>query len=296
MPYASNDELPAAVKSAYTDRCQTVFRKAFNAADGDEASQFAQAHTAAKNCMDATAGKAAPLELKATLVDDNHFRLLAIPFGGPVRGRDLDGDYFTRRTDIKADWFESRPVLWHHGMDPTGLMGTTVLGKAVLDDEPTDEGWWVDVWLNAGERRTQLVKALAAKAPLYGSSQALPSLVKRKADGEITVWPYVEQTLTTSPQNTLSVVRSAKALLDDFDDAEIAVHGALKAFLADLDDLGADLSPTWLQTGDVEAKAGRVLSAANEAALRAALEQLDRVLAQLQRSDNQAQPNEEGTT
>lgn len=227
--------------------------------------------------------------LKATLIDDNHLRLLAIPFGGPVRGRDLDGDYFTPRTDIKADWFDSRPVLWHHGMDPTGVMGTTVLGKAVLDDEPEEDGWWVDVWLKAGERRAQLVKALAAKAPLYGSSQALPSLVKRKADGEVLVWPYVEQTLTTSPQNALSVVRTAKAVLDDFDHAEIPVQGALKAFLADLDDLGADLSPTWARPGEAEAKAGRVLSAANEAALRAALDQLEQVLAKLQRSDDQAQ-------
>ena len=39
---------------------------------------------------------AAPRELKASLIDDNHFRVLAIPFGGPLKGRDLDGDYFTR--------------------------------------------------------------------------------------------------------------------------------------------------------------------------------------------------------
>lgn len=51
MPYATNDELPQEVRSRYNDRCQTVFREAFNRADGDEASRFAQAHTAAGNCM-----------------------------------------------------------------------------------------------------------------------------------------------------------------------------------------------------------------------------------------------------
>ena len=286
MPYASNDELPAAVKSAYSDRCQTVFRKAFNGADGDEGSKFAQAHTAAKNCEANT--KAAPLEVKASVVDENHLRVLAIPFGGPLAGRDLDGDYFTPRTDIKADWFDSRPVLWHHGQDPYGVMGTTVLGKAVLDDEPEEDGWWVDVWLKAGERRARLVEQLAAKAPLYGSSQALPSLVKRKADGEITVWPYIEQTLTTSPQNAYSVVRSAKALLDDFDSAEIPVADAMKAWVAELDSLGTSLTaPSGM--GEPAAKAGRVLSAANERTLLDAMASIQAILDKLRSTDSQAE-------
>jgi hypothetical protein len=50
VPYADNDELPDAVKARYSARCQTVFRNAFNGADGDEASRFKIAHTAAGNC------------------------------------------------------------------------------------------------------------------------------------------------------------------------------------------------------------------------------------------------------
>ena len=48
--------------------------------------------------------------IKATVLDDDKFRLLAIPFGGPIphpafpRGVDLDGETFTERTDIKAAW------------------------------------------------------------------------------------------------------------------------------------------------------------------------------------------------
>lgn len=221
-----------------------------------------------------------PVAVKATLIDDDHFRLLAIPFGGPseLGGRDLDGEFFSRRTDIKPDWFPERPVLWHHGQDPH--MADTVIGKAT-DLTLEDDGWWVDVWIKHGERRAELVKRLASKAPLYGSSGTISYLRKSGKGGEILVWPYVEQTLTTSPQNNLSVAKPAKAWLDHFDDASIPVHGALKAFLTDLDNLGADLPLTSFLdegTGDAAAKAGRVLSARNERALREALTLLSKHL------------------
>ena len=190
--------------------------------------------------------------LKATLVDDNHFRLLAIPFGGPVKGRDLDGEYFTRRTDIKRDWFAERPVLWHHGQD--SLMGDTVIGKAIVDDEPDEEGWWVDVWLNHGERRVNLIKRLSEKGPLFGSSGTIGYLKKAAPTGEILVWPYVEQTLTTSPQNTFSVVKPAKAVLDDFIEADLAT-GALEAAVAFEQAVKADLTPT-SDVGEAAAMAG----------------------------------------
>lgn len=65
MPYASNADLPAAVKSAYSDRCQTVFRNAFNGAQGDDATRFKIAHTAAGNCANATKSDDAQPETKA---------------------------------------------------------------------------------------------------------------------------------------------------------------------------------------------------------------------------------------
>lgn len=64
MPYASNADLPAAVRSRYGDACQSVFRRVFNSADGDEASKFKIAHTAATNCMNAKADDVQP-ETKA---------------------------------------------------------------------------------------------------------------------------------------------------------------------------------------------------------------------------------------
>ena len=179
--------------------------------------------------------------LKAEIRGNDHFRLLAIPFGGPVKGRDLDGEFFSKRTDIKPDWFAERPVLWHHGQD--SLMGTDPIGKA-MDLSLEDDGWWVDIWVNHADRRAALFDRLAAKRPIFGSSGTIGYLKKAALNGEILVWPYVEQTLTTSPQNNLSVTKPAKAVLADFDEAGIRLDGAYKALIESIEQAHADLAPT----------------------------------------------------
>jgi hypothetical protein len=265
MPYDSIAELPEPVKERYSARCQEVFRKAFNAAEGDEETRFKVAHTAAGMCKDA--GKAQPLKAGELDVDEMEAwfagklprPLLAIPFGGPIpsadgKGRDLDGEFFDERTDIKADWFEKRPALWHHGTDPLkGGMGDTVIGHAT-DLRMEEDGWWVDFWFKAGEQRVSRIKTLVQKgAELFGSSGSIAHLIKRDAkSGHIEVWPYWEQTLSTSPQNTKSVV-GAKALLDVYDIADIPVMPALRDVLTELDAL-RDLSSTF-GSGEGTAKA-----------------------------------------
>ena len=188
---------------------------------------------------------------KATLLDDDAFRLLAIPFGGPIPnpkspiGVDLDGEWFDESTDIRVDGElpKSVPVDWHHGMDTT--LKAEVLGKAV-DPEMDEDGWWVTVWLDHGKRRLALIKELAERgATLYGSSQALGPEVRKASTGHIDVWPYVAQALSTSPQNTLSVARPLKA--------------AIATPYIKMRDLSADLSAT-LATGESEAMARRAAS------------------------------------
>lgn len=222
--------------------------------------------------MTPTAMKAAPLDpdaLSAWYAGKAPRRLLAIPFGGPIvlpdgKGRDLEGEFFDERTDIKPDWFDARPVLWQHGTDPSGRAGTGLIGKAdnlgSRDGQrgiPDDDGWWVDMWIKAGERNAQRVKALQERgAQLFGSSAAIPHLVRRGKAGHIEVWPYIEQTLTTAPVNRLSTFAapSMKAVLDDFTSAQITVPDLLRDVLTELDtlrDLRTDLPPG----GDGAAKA-----------------------------------------
>lgn len=229
--------------------------------------------------------------IKATVLDDDHFRMLAIPFSGPIAGRDMDRQTFTPRTNIYPKLLSERLVDWHHRKDP--FMGSTTFGKALLDDDYEDDGWWIEVWLDHGEKRLNTIRRLADAAEkrgtgvqIWGSSEALWS--KANADGEITEWPYWRQTLSTSPQNTHSIVRPAmKAVLDDFSTAGIAVDDRLRAFIGDLDALGVDLRSTSL--GEDAAKAGRVLAARNEERLRQALALFSDVLAELDKYNTEHQ-------
>lgn len=219
--------------------------------------------------------------VKATILDDDSFRLLAIPFGGPIpspanpRGVDLDGEFFTERTDIKAAWFDSRPTDWHHGGDV--ILGRTVIGKAVnLSME--EDGWWVDVWLKHGEKRLDLIRRLAERgAQIFGSSESAQGLTKKASTGEILVWPYIRQTLSTSPQNTHSVLRPLKALLDESTDPSAAFWSDIERAVVSLSDSLRGPS----SAGDLEAKAGRVLAARNESDLLAAVAAFDEAVAKV---------------
>lgn len=245
--------------------------------------------------------------LKATILDDDHFRLLAIPFDGPIksdlnaRGVDMDGQWFDPEVNPKKGWLKDRPVVdvdWHHGEDALGnpdrrpFMGATIFGKAVLDDEPEEDGWWVDVWLDHGQRRLNLIKRINERGGLiFGSAETLPRLARlrtvkgevmpwrSKVPGAIVEWPYLKQTLSTSPQNTNSVLRSVKATLDD-----LTAEGFLPtdAFFDDLARYIDDLSPSpTAPASELAAKAGRVLAARNEAKLREALAAMSAVLEEL---------------
>jgi hypothetical protein len=216
--------------------------------------------------------------MKAAPLSDDAFALRAIPFSGPIPspiwpgGVDLDGETFTHRTDIKPDWFKARPVDWHHGKDPTGKMGRTTLADAV-DLREEEDGWWVTVWLKAGERRLRLIDQLqAVGAKLFGSSEPVQGMVKvNKATGHIDVWPYLRQTLSTSPQNTHSIIRPLKASLDDM---MAGGHYPSSAFWDEVLDSLHDLQPDLLR-----AKAGRTDGRALGEALRDADAQVMRLLA-----------------
>ena len=43
--------------------------------------------------------------------------VLAIPYGGPEFGKDLQGEYFTPKTDLALGQFETPLVVYYHGFD-----------------------------------------------------------------------------------------------------------------------------------------------------------------------------------
>ena len=169
-------------------------------------------------------------------------RVLVVPFTGPLpggkAGLDLDGEYFDETTDLVGP-FETlrrtreRVVDWHHEQDPTGVMKGAILGRIVMDGQPEGDGLWADFWANAGEQRRTLIARLEQQGiPLYGSSEAIPSAVRKAADGHIEVWPLIRHTITTSPQNTHAVVPALKALLDAAPSLEALTVDAVLASIA----------------------------------------------------------------
>ena len=215
-------------------------------------------------------------------------RILTLPFGGPIPssispiGVDLDGEWFDERTDIYGPHRvlrqeRERLVDWNHAAvppsakygDPTRMMSGHFLGKSILDPDPEEDGWWSDFWFKAGEKRVALIKQLSDRgAQLFGSSQPAPGVSDQRRP--YTIWPHLFQTLSTSPQNTYSVIRP-KAMLDEADQLGINVSDAFRALLADAAALDGSLrSPDLARAA---AKAGRELSETNLAELEAMLDE-----------------------
>lgn len=191
--------------------------------------------------------------LKAEQLTNSKWRVLAIPFGGPNDGRDFDDEFFSPRTDIKPDWFDRRPLIWHHGQDST-MKADPVLGTSD-DVELSDDGWWATMWLDRSHRYWAQVDAMLRAGKIYGSSGSLPHFVRKdRKTGEILVWPYIEQTLTPTPANYFSRVIPAKAVAH-FDEAGLGLSPAVRGLLTDLDSPSADLRSDLPEGGDDAAMA-----------------------------------------
>ncbi len=118
-----------------------------------------------------------------------------IVWGSPER-RDLQGEYFTPGTELGLDWYDRRPVLYHHGLD--GKLKAAVIG--VIDTLHEDEvGVWAEAQLDLRQRYVRIVQRLIDKGTLGWSSGSLPHLVEVSASGQIKRWPIIEGSLTPSP-------------------------------------------------------------------------------------------------
>lgn len=167
-------------------------------------------------------------DLTVKFVDgsDTLVRGLGMPFGGPWNGRDLEGEFFSAKTDFMFDFINGeRPVLFDHGMDPD--MDNQIIGK-VVDYKMTDAGVWTVTQLDRRARYIDKLKELVDRGILSFSSGAYPILARvNKSTGEIIRWPWVELTLTPTPMNpyaaaskSLSIPRSTG--LEPVRDLELA--------------------------------------------------------------------------
>lgn len=233
-----------------------------------------------------------PAELAVKFVkgSDTVIEGLAIPFGGPKGGKDLDDEAFGPDTDFALDWFPNgRPLIYHHGLNQGAKIARQ--GRQ-FEHEITDEGIWAKAELDKSARYHATVAKMVADGKLFFSSGTFPHLVNA-TKGRITQWPWIELSLTPTPANPYAAVHFAKsvdvmgALADlGMEPPAALIAAALKAldesnpdaplagatFAAHADRLLADVQEFRVRASEVASvrvKSGRVLSAATRERLAA---------------------------
>jgi hypothetical protein len=135
-----------------------------------------------------------------------------VPFGGPIKGRDLHGQFFSKKTDFALDLIPDgqRPLLFQHGLDSS--VDTAVIGRWGVK-RIDDGGVWVRAQLDARSEYINEIKELVDSDALGFSSGTMGHLVKvAPKTGEILKWALVELSLTPNPANPNAyIVRGNKS-------------------------------------------------------------------------------------
>ena len=172
-----------------------------------------------KVCRAHTKQQTRPMHVHGGLPNLSTVKMIDAPAGriggymlvwGEADRRDLQGEFFTPQTDVGLDWYEQRPVLYHHGLD--GALKAAVIG--VIDTlRPDDTGLWAEAQLDLHKRYVRAVRRLVDLGVLSWSSGSLPHLVDVDEDGQIKTWPIVEGSLTPTPaeprQTDVQTLKSA---------------------------------------------------------------------------------------
>lgn len=133
--------------------------------------------------------------------------VLGVPYGGPFKGKDAQGEYFTADTDLWLEKIPSRPVIFYHGLAER-THSAEVIGRE-LSHERRPDGVWFKVLLDKTNATAQRVWAAAQKGLARASSGAIAHLVRKAPDGQLTVWPLAELSLLDEryqPVNPYAVV------------------------------------------------------------------------------------------
>jgi hypothetical protein len=205
--------------------------------------------------------------LKIAAVNDDGFVIegYGVPFGGPIKGRDMHGQFFSKNTDFALDLIPDgqRPLLYQHGLDKS--IDTMVIGRWGVK-RIDDGGVWVQAQLNARSEYINEIKELIDQDALGFSSGTMGHLVQVSGKtGEILKWALVELSLTPNPANPNAYIvkqqKSAKAYVKSLMEGEVETTAAEPAVDPLKDALAA------LVAGTITEEQAMVLTKAIAAAL-----------------------------
>lgn len=170
-----------------------------------------------------------------------NWRVLGVPYGGPIDGRDLDGEAFTPETDIWLKEGDKVNLTYYHGFDPDKIgekqANPALIGRATYVGAD-ERGHWFEPVLDIEEPLAQrLMKAEITE--LRASSGAINHLVRKDAGGLISVWPVGELALFDInewrlPANDFAVIEAktekiAEAIPEAEESAVDAVEESVEA-------------------------------------------------------------------
>ncbi len=169
-----------------------------------------------------------------------------VVWGNPA-AKDLQGEYFTPRTELGLDWYPERPALYHHTLDQT--IKTTKLG--MIDTLKADSvGLWAEAVLDMRNRYIQKIKELVDQGVLGWSSGTVPHWADVADDGEIKRWPIVEGSLTPAPaEPRRTSIQSIKSEIIALDDAEINTPIEPVAPVKEVSEIAAEVTRALAKSG-----------------------------------------------
>jgi len=146
---------------------------------------------------------------------DVGWRVLGVPFGGPIKGRDLDGEAFHEDTDVWLKVGSQVNMTYYHGYGPDEPDKKqdvpVVIGRATYVGKD-ERGHWFEPMLDYEEPLAQRL-ILAGPEGVKASSGAVSHLVRMGKGGLIDVWPVGELALFDTnewrlPANDYAVIES----------------------------------------------------------------------------------------
>ena len=143
------------------------------------------------------------------------WRVLGVPYGGPIKGRDLDGECFTEDTDIWLKTGDQVNVTYYHGFGPDAPDAMqerpVVIGRAIYTGKD-ERGHWFEPMLDFDEPLAQRL-IMARAENLRASSGSVSHLVRMGKGGLIDIWPVGELALFDTnewrlPANDYAVIEA----------------------------------------------------------------------------------------
>jgi hypothetical protein len=162
--------------------------------------------------------------VKAVLGTEGEWDLdvLGCPYGGPVNGKDAQGEYFDAGTKFHEDKFGLPPAVYYHGFTGDGKPDSEprFIGRT-LKRWRDGAGEWFRVRLDKASAEAGRVWEAAKRGTARASSGAVSHLTRTAPDGRILHWPVAELSIFETdsgkkPANGYAVAMlAAKALWSD---------------------------------------------------------------------------------